>query len=168
MTGGLVSIYDPKRLQARVDVQLGDVGRIGVGTEAEVEADALPGKSFAGVVTRLQHEADILKNTLQVKVRIVDPDPLLRPEMLVRARFLASDPGEGATAAKVLVLVPSEAVRGDAVLVFDPTRGGRARRVPVKVLQSRDGWAEVEGPLGPGHKVVLDPVEDGEAVRGVP
>jgi multidrug efflux pump subunit AcrA (membrane-fusion protein) len=168
MTGGLVSIYDPARLQARVDVQLGQVGGIVPDTKVEVEADALPGRKFAGVVDRVQREADILKNTLQVKVRLTEPDPLLRPEMLVRARFLAPERVEGTPEAKVAVLVPTESVRDDAVFVFDPTRGGRARRVPVKVVRRADAWTEVEGPLGPGHKVVLDPVADGESVRGAP
>ena len=61
--------------------------------------------------------------------------------------------------------MPSESVRGDAVWVFDPRRGGRARRVPVQVV-GRDGdWTEVEGALGLSSKVILDPVEDGEKVR---
>ncbi|MHC5010528.1 MAG: efflux RND transporter periplasmic adaptor subunit [Planctomycetota bacterium] len=169
MTGGLVSLYDPAHLQARVDVQFADVGGIGAGSEVEILVAALPGRTFHGVVHRLQHEADILKNTLQVKVRITDPDPLLRPEMLARARFLPAEvpAGEDEPATEVQVSVPAEAVRGGAVFVWDPRGGGRARRVPVETLGTDpDGWTRVEGALGPSHKVILDPVEDGQAVRG--
>jgi hypothetical protein len=169
MSGALVSLYDPQRLQARVDVQLDQVGGIGAGTGVELAAAAVPGRTFHGEVIRLQREADILKNTLQVKVRITDPDPLLRPEMLVQARFLvAAQPGTG-TRPPARVLVPSAAVRGDSVFVYDPTGGGKATRVVVKVVgpaRGAEGFTEVEGPLGVGHKVILDPVEDGEAVRG--
>jgi multidrug efflux pump subunit AcrA (membrane-fusion protein) len=166
MVGGIAALYDPQRIQARVDIQFPDLGGIGKGTEAEITAPSLPGRRFRGEVLRLVREAIILKGSLQAKVRILDPDPALTPEMLCRVRFLLKE--EEAQGAPVVqrFRVPSEAVRGDAVFVLDPTKGGRARRVPVKVVQVVGGATEVEGALGLSQKVILDPVEDGERVRG--
>ena len=61
--------------------------------------------------------------------------------------------------------VPDGAVQNGAVFIYDPTSGGRARRVPVESLSSADGFTLVEGELGLSSKVILDPIEDGAKVR---
>jgi multidrug efflux pump subunit AcrA (membrane-fusion protein) len=161
--GALASIYDPARLQARVDVPLASMQGVRVGQDVELRSEVLGGRVTKGVVIRVQRESDLLKNTLQVKVRLVDPDPLLMPETLCRARFLAV-PGEQATTAPQLFLVPKAAVREGAVFVVDPT-GGRARRIPVESAGEEGGDAVVRGALSVTHRVILDPVEDGERVK---
>jgi multidrug efflux pump subunit AcrA (membrane-fusion protein) len=166
--GSLVAIYDPKRLQARIDVLLSSAGGVGVGQQAELFLEALPGKTFHGEVTRVVSEADPLKNTLQAKVRVIDPDPLMRPEMVVRARFLApkldavAAGGEAATTARLLV--PRRALRDGAVFVVDPRRGGRSRRVAVTKVAEEGDFVEVTGDLSATHRVILDAVGDGERI----
>jgi putative ABC transport system ATP-binding protein len=98
-------LYDPARLQVRVDVPLADAPKIGAGQPAEIAVEASPGKIFRGVLTRWVGEADIEKNTIQAKVSLRDPDSSIRPEMLARVRFLAlasanggAAPAKGATA----------------------------------------------------------------------
>ena len=49
----------------------------------------LPNLKFNGQVTRIVGEADLQRNSLQVKVRILKPDEKLRPEMLCRAKFFS-------------------------------------------------------------------------------
>jgi hypothetical protein len=168
--GGIALLYDPAHLQARVEVPVGDVGAVGLGTEVALEVDVAPGRSFRGTVLRLVGEANIQNNKLWVKVRLAESDPLLRPEMLVRAKFLAPkgkdpEPGTG----RPRLEVPSAALQGDAVFVFDPTRGGRARRVPVVRRGEAQGFVEVEGALGISNEVLLEPqgVEDGAKVRPI-
>ncbi len=168
MTGTLCSLYDPKKLAARVDVPFDDLPGIEPGTKVRIQAKALPGRSFNGVVDRLVREADITQAKLQIKVRVEDPDALLRPEMLATAKFLLQ--GGRPTASKgtvsARVLVPTEALRDDAIYLYDPTGGGKARRVAVTVLERGDEWTAVEGELGASSKVILDDVRDGEPVKG--
>jgi multidrug efflux pump subunit AcrA (membrane-fusion protein) len=102
-----------------------------------VVVEVLPDTTFRGEVLRVTHEADLQKNTLQVKVGVSDPSPLLRPEMLTRVKFLPGDPGGEARsdqrdAPVTTTLVPSGAIRerGGArdVLVVRNRRGsGRCR-----------------------------------------
>jgi multidrug efflux pump subunit AcrA (membrane-fusion protein) len=158
--GALVALYDPARLQARIDVPLASMEGLRAGQEVEVTSELLGRRVTKGVVLRVQRESDLLKNTLQVKVKLIDPDPLLRPETLCRARFL-TPPGEAATAAPQLFRVPGQAVRDEAVMILDPA-AGRARRVPVEVLGEEEGDAVVHGALSVTHKVILDPVADGD------
>jgi hypothetical protein len=146
-----------------------DLPALGVGTEAAVEVDAVRGRTLEGEVLRFVGEANIQNNKLWVKVRLVETDPLLRPEMLCRVKFLARAPADGDTPATRRLEVPTQALQGDAVFVFDPTRGGRARRVPVSRHGEHDGFTAVEGALGVSNEVILDPhgVEDGMKVKGV-
>ena len=87
----VVSLFDPRKLQVRVDVPLSDVQQIQIGQAVKLSSSAFGARSFDGVVTRITGEADIARNTLQVKVRILSPDDMMRPEMLFRAEFLSVD-----------------------------------------------------------------------------
>jgi multidrug efflux pump subunit AcrA (membrane-fusion protein) len=166
--GTILSLYEPNHLQARIDVPVGSVGGLGASRRVTMTAEALPGRTFHGVVTRVLSQADPLKNTLQVKVRIEDPDPLLKPEMLVRAQFLAVESASGPASASVRILVPKRAVRQGAVFVFDPTGGGRARRVPVTAGAADGDAIEVAGALGETQRVILDEVVEDERVEPMP
>ncbi len=171
----LLHLYDPEHLQVRVDVPLADAAGIFVGQRCEVIVEVLPDVTFAGDVTRITHEADLQKNTLQVKVRVFDPDPVLKPEMLTRVRFLTEggDPQRGA--AGPTLLVPAEclsrgAATGDArVWVVRDRRGrrGRSMPVPVVVLQDNGEWLSVQGDLAPGDLVAVagHGLRPGQAVR---
>ncbi len=160
---GIVALYDPKRLQARIDVPLASVGGVRVGQDVEVRSEVLGSKSVRGRVLRVQRESDLLKNTLQVKVRLIDPDPLLRPETLCRARFL-TPAGEEGTTGPTLFRVPRRALRDGAVYVL---AAGRARRVAVERAGEQGGDLLVRGPLSVTQRVILDPVGDGEAVKEI-
>ena len=89
----LIELYDPSQLQVRADVPLADAGRIAIGDRAEVTVEVLPDRTFRAEVIRVVHQADIAKNTVQAKVRIIDPDAALKPEMLARVKLFPQMPG---------------------------------------------------------------------------
>ncbi len=161
----IVHIYDPARLQARVDVPLADAAEIRVGQPAEVVVEILPDRVFRGEVTRITHQADLQKNTLQIKVRLIDPAPILKPEMLTRVKFLGSagDTGTAGAAADPAVLVPERAVletpAGHRVHAVRDRRAGKGRltAIPVTVVARADGWVSVRGDLRPGDLLAVDP-----------
>ncbi len=103
-------LYDTQRIQVRVDVPLADAAHIFIGQTCDIIVEILPDQTFKGEVIRIVHEADLQKNTLQAKVRIMNPSPLLRPEMLARVKFLPGDGGGSATAREESphALVPTE------------------------------------------------------------
>ncbi len=119
------TLYDPRSIRVRVDIPQGEVGKVGVGMQAEVLAESRPGRSYRGEVIRLVHKADIQKVTLQVHVRIADGDELVRPEMLVQVRFLAGGSGAGAQGATTnVVLVPARLLlEGNRMWVVDGATG---------------------------------------------
>ena len=161
----LIHLYDPENLQVRADIPLGVAAQVGVGQAAEIVVDLLPDQVFTGEVTRFLHKADIQKNTVEAKVRINDPSPLLKPEMLARVRILpVRNRQTGETERTVQrVFVPREAIVGTEgdpeVWVVDALQSGQgtADLLPVTLGTSEEsGWVElVEGVL-PGTKVILD------------
>jgi len=174
----LLHLYDPERIQVRVDVPLADASHVFVGQRCEVVVEVLPDRVFEGEVLRTTHEADLQKNTLEVKVKVLDPEPILRPEMLTRVKFLPPDGGAVGSAgdgAAARVLVPREAIdtRGGASRVWLVTnrRNGRGELSPraVEVVGGDGAWATVAGEVGPGALLAVglgDPRE-GEAVAFV-
>lgn len=168
-SGALVSIYDPTKLQVRVDVLFAKVSALGKGSRCTFTVDAIPGVTFNGEVDRFVHEADINQNALQVKVRVEDPDPRMRPEMLCRVSFETraqpAEPGRPPTAGLPAFRLPKQAVRDGHVMLFDPREGGRARRVPVEVLSTSESTSVVRGDIGLSSRVILEAVNNGERVE---
>ena len=165
---GIVVLYDPKKLRARIDVPIDSLSGIREGQAVEVTSDAIGNTIVHGVVQRLQHETDMLKNTLQVKIGLTDPPALLRPETLCRARFLApttsAEPGQTNTTSAWRV--PKAAVQDGRVFLFDP-KNSQAREVAVTVLGDDGDTVIVSGNLSPTHRVILEPVTNGEAIQEV-
>jgi len=87
MSAVIVELYNPNKLQARIDVPLNEAAALSVGQSVDMVSDLLPNRTFTGKVTRISGQADLQRNTLQAKVEILDPDLRLRPDMLVRAKF---------------------------------------------------------------------------------
>jgi multidrug efflux pump subunit AcrA (membrane-fusion protein) len=173
-----VLLYDPARLQVRADVPLADAAGIGVGRAAEIVVEVLPGRTFPGEVVRVVPEADIQKNTLQFKVRLLAGDPAIRPEMLAKVRFRAEAGAAGAPAAgggaTGRIFVPERLLRktehGDHVQAFVLDRGrGVALLRDLRLGPGREeGWVEVAAGLSPGDALLdADPgaLADGARVR---
>jgi multidrug efflux pump subunit AcrA (membrane-fusion protein) len=159
-------LYDPKRLQVRVDVPLADAAKVGVGQAAKVVVGVLPDKTFDGVITRVVNEADVQKNTLQVKVAITNPTAELKPEMLARVRFLApaSDPSGPTTRTAQLVFAPEELIKrmdgNTATVCVADAAGHRAVHREVKLGEARqDGWVSVVSGLNPGDLIIAKPMD---------
>jgi hypothetical protein len=108
------------------------------------------------------HEANLQKNTVEVKVEIEDPVPLLKPEMLARVRFLAESAGTGS---RQRILVPerllgaTEGARTSLWVVEErDAERGVARLRPVELGETRvDGWREVTVGLRAGDWLISAP-----------
>ena len=170
----VVRLYDPQRLQVRVDIPLVDAAKVGVGQPAEVIVDVLPDRVFQGHVTRMVHEADVQKNTLQVKVAIENPSPEIMPETLARARFL-SNPGVEASAAGTTaqrLFVPKAAVLEAAGVSFvwlADQVDQVARRRPVTLGRARlEDWVAISAGVQPGDRLIVNAPADlveGQRIR---
>jgi hypothetical protein len=115
--------------------------------------------TIQGLVLRATSQANIQKNTLEVKVAIVDPPPAIRPEMLVTATFLALEqPGDKlASKQQERLLVPRQLIEsdGDAKTVWIADANGLARRKSLKLGNAgTDELVEVLEGLSPTDRLI--------------
>lgn len=155
-----VRLYDPGKLQVRVDVPLADAAKVGVGQRAKIVVGVLPDRTFDGEVTRVVHEADIQKNTLQVKVAISDPTIDLKPEMLARVRFLSTGNAGPTTKQAQLVFAPQDLLRkeGDRTTAWVAAGGVAERRTIQPGTATQDGWVSISSGLHPGDQLIAGDV----------
>lgn len=170
----IAHIYDPSKLQVRVDVPLADASQVFKGQRCEIVVEVLPDKVFEGEVLIVTHEADLQKNTLQIKVRVIDPDPVLRPEMLTRVKFLperaTTQTQESVSrAVRVPARVLDTSGNNDRVWIVTERENGRGVLRPVSVARvtESDGWVTLSGDLQPGAIIAAEPgkCSAGERVR---
>jgi RND family efflux transporter MFP subunit len=149
-------LYDPKQLQVRVDVPLADAAKVGVGQKAKIVVGVLPDRTFDGQITRVVHEADIQKNTLQVKVAIENPTMELKPEMLARVRFLSTGNAGATTKQAQLVFAPENLIHkeGDRVTAWVAASGFAEQRTVELGTSRQDGWISIASGLQPGDQLI--------------
>jgi RND family efflux transporter MFP subunit len=155
--GAVVTMADMDTLEVEADVSESSLAKISVGQPVEVQLDAFPALRLAGVVARMVPTVDRSKATLMVKVRFVDRDPRVLPDMSARVAFLSRPlmPGEQ----QPLVAIPSSALarrdgRQLAFVVID----GKLREVPVTAGRRVGELVAVSG-VALGQQVVLGPGE---------
>ncbi|MBX3395999.1 MAG: efflux RND transporter periplasmic adaptor subunit [Phycisphaerae bacterium] len=124
--GTVARLYDPASLQVRAEIPIADAAKVRIGDRAQITTEALPDKKLRGTVTRILHEANIQRNTVQVKIALHDPDPNLKPDMPARVRLhpAAATP---------------EGTGSDAQGKLSATQPGLRRLVPATVLFDRQG-----------------------------
>ncbi len=159
----VAELYDPARLQIRVDVALADVARLAVGQRARITCEALGQRELDGTVIRLDGMADVARNTLQAKVALAVSDPVLRPEMLCRVQFLSASGGgpSGVGALRLVrLLLPVSLVGGVSDgehQLWTVDHENRAQRVRVRLGGKRGELIEVLDGLTAGAWVIRDP-----------
>ena len=161
-SSAVVGLYDPKRLQVRVDVRLEDVPQVQIGQPAQIETAALP-DAIDGEVISVTTQADIQKNTLQVKVAVNNAPAVIKPEMLAKVTFLAPPSpvvAEASSESPLRMFVPQTLVRsseGEASIWVANLTSGLAERKTIEVGRGATdgGLVEVVNGLVPTDKLIV-------------
>ena len=163
----IVELYQPDKMQARIDVPLNEAAGLAVGQKVELTTDLLNDLIMEGTVTRITGEADIARNTLQVKVAITNPDDRLRPEMLVRAKFYplqtekSEQPEKSETEERLILYAPTEALfdlNEQSAKAWVVTPEGTAERRNLTLGNSeKDDHREVREGLRSGERLIFPP-----------
>ena len=85
----VVTIADMHSLQVEADVSESNLGLIKSGQPCEIQLDAIPDTRFEGVVHMIVPTADRSKASVMVKIRFLQPDPRILPEMSAKVAFLS-------------------------------------------------------------------------------
>lgn len=164
--GAVVTLADMSTLEVEADVSESSVARIQPGQPCEIQLDAFPEVRLRGEVSRLVPTVDRAKATVMTKVRFVDRDSRVLPEMSAKVAFLSAPVPPERRQPLTVVNPEAVATRGDQRVVF-LVEGDAVRQTPVQVGERLGESVAVSG-VKTGQKVVLRPppeLRDGATVK---
>ncbi|UNK57442.1 efflux RND transporter periplasmic adaptor subunit [Pseudoxanthomonas daejeonensis] len=139
-------IVDDSRLEATLNVPERELATMKPGQPVLLQVDALPGRTFEGVVDRVAPVVDAGSGTFRVISTFTGGDTL-QPGMFGRIRIDYDQRPDALVVPRVALLDDGE----PAVFVI---REGKAARVPVKVGYVDGEWIEVREGVKTGDQVV--------------
>jgi HlyD family secretion protein len=175
--GYVVSLADLNDLEVELDIAQNDFAKLHAQQHGAVTTDAFPDRKYDGFIKEISPEANRQKATVQIKVKISQPDSYLRPEMNASVAFAAEEKSAkknagagnpanpGDSAARPVVMVPAAALRDGSVFVL---LDGKALRRAVKTGATSTQGVQVEQGLVGGEDLILNPppgLKDGDKVR---
>ena len=165
--GAVVTMADMTTLEVEADIAESNLTALHAGQPCEIQLDALPDAHLRGEVDMIVPTVDRTKATVLAKVRFIDRDERVLPDMSARVSFLsrAIDAAEqhARTVVPVAAVVERDGhevvfrVEGDQVAMLTLTAGARLGEL-----------REVGELVQPGDKLVLRPtaaLSDGARVR---
>ncbi len=167
------SIADMEALRVEVDVSELDIARLRDNMPCQITPEAYKNRRYSGHIMWIDPGANYSKATVQVKVRIDDPDDYLRVEGSAQVVFLLEAPSSAPAASQpAAVWVPVSAVQvqpgagqGRVFRVID----GRLRATTVALGRTSSGQVEILSGLAEGDSIAadnLDKLTDGMKPAG--
>jgi len=163
----VVTIADMSSLQVEADVSESNLKYAKLGQPCEIQLDALPETRFRGQVHMIVPTADRSKASVMIKVKFLDNDSRILPEMSARVALLErpltaeeEKPRTAVNPAAIIINGNKKAVfliREDHVMESAVSTGGRL-----------GDMVEVVNGLKAGDRVVLNPpdrLKDGDRVK---
>jgi HlyD family secretion protein len=165
----VVDLADLTDLQIELDISQVDFARLKMGQKAEIIPEAFPNLRFAGFIAEIAPEANRAKATVQIKVKVENPNEHLRPEMNARVNFLSDKSAVSGTTSVARVLVPKAAIvkKENASFVF-VVKGSKVEQRTIRTGdESGDAYFVLEGLSGNETVAVAgaDKLRDGDRVK---
>src|SRR5512136_63707 len=163
----VVTIADMNSLEVEADVSESNLSQIRLGQPCEIQLDALPEARFRGAIHMIVPTADRSKATVMVKVRFLDKDSRILPEMSAKVAFL-SRPVTGEEKKPRIALNQSAVVNRKNLKAVFVVRGNRVVETPVSLGGPIGDMVEVLQGVKVGDQVVLnhsDRLKNGSKIR---
>jgi RND family efflux transporter MFP subunit len=152
----VVTIADMSSLEVEADVSESNLSQIRIGQPCEIQLDALPELRFRGEIHMIVPTADRSKATVMVKVRFLDKNSRILPEISAKVAFL-SRPTTGEEKKPRTALNKAALVnRKDRKVVF-LVKGDRVVETPVSLGSPIGDMIEVLEGVKVGDQIVLNP-----------
>lgn len=156
----VVTLADMGSLQVEADVSESNITNVSIRQNVEITLDAYPERRYRGVVDKIVPTADRTKATVMTKVRFLERDERVLPEMGAKVHFLREAPVDTSTASVARLSVDERAVImvGDRENVF-VLDGNVVSLRPIRTGERFGTMIEVREGLASGEKVVINPPE---------
>jgi len=164
----VVTIADMDSLQVQADVSESNLPRVKIGQPCEILLDALPDRRLRGEVHTVVPTGDRSKAAVMVKVRFVDRDSRILPEMSAKVSFLSRPITKMDQRPRTAVGRRALVSREGQTFVFR-VQGDRALLTAVIVGNPMGDLVELIDGVKAGDQVVLDPpagLKNGARIKG--
>ncbi|HYK20414.1 MAG TPA: efflux RND transporter periplasmic adaptor subunit [Pyrinomonadaceae bacterium] len=165
----VVDLADLTDLQIELDISQADFARLKMGQRAEIIPEAFPNLRYTGFIEEIAPEANRAKSTVQVKVKVENPNEQLRPEMNARVNFLSDKPASNQAQSVARVLVPKQAiVRRDNFAFVFVVKGNRVEQRTIRPGEEiGDAYYVLDGLSGNESVAIagVDKLRDGDRVK---
>ncbi|MHB8520860.1 MAG: efflux RND transporter periplasmic adaptor subunit [Limisphaerales bacterium] len=145
----LLTLADFSRVRVQVPVPEPEVPHIVNGLPVKVTVEELPGRAFAGTVTRFANALDDATKTMLAEIEIPNPQEALRPGMYATVELVVERKADA-----LKVPVDALVIEKIKTSVFT-VAGGKAKKVPVKIGFNDGTAAEILDGLKPDEPVIL-------------
>lgn len=159
--GAVVNMADMSTLEVEADVSESSLFKVAIGQPCEIQLDALPDLRLRGLVASRVPSVDRSKATVTFKVRFVENNPDVLPDMSAKVAFLSRELHDDER-------TPRIGVNPDALVTMDGKRAafvvvdGKAELRPLVLGDKMGDLVVVKSGLKVGDKVILKP---GERIR---
>lgn len=163
----VVTLADLNSLMVEADVAESNLDKVSQGQPCEIALDAIPDRRFRGEVHMIVPTADRAKATVLTKVKFLETDPRILPEMSAKVAFLSRPLKAGEERPRLLVAQKALVTRNGRVVAL-LVDGRQVKEVPVTVGESLGDLVEITAGLKEGDRVVLNPpasLKKGDRVR---
>ena len=144
----LFHISDRSQVMVVARIYEEDVGKIRLGQEARIHLLSYPQQVLAGKTTFISPQLNPLNRTVDVWIRLPNPQGILKPNMFARASVILQRNSTALT-------VPNAAIieaNGEKFVFL--REGNKYHRVEVGIGTSNDEYTEITAGLVPGDEVV--------------
>ena len=162
----VVTMADMGTLEVEADVSESSLAKVSIGQPCEIQLDALPQTRLRGQVANMVPSVDRSKATVTFKIRLVEHDERVLPEMSAKVAFLSRElrPDERQ---------PRLALNPAALAGSPPTQAwvladGKLQRRKVLTGTRLGDYLEIRSGLKLGERVVMHPstgLKDGASAR---
>lgn len=154
----VVTLADMESLQVEADVSEANLGKVRVGQPCEIILDALPDSRFRGELHTIVPTADRSKGSVMVKVRFIDKDKRILPEMSAKVAFLERPVQQGGGKPHVALPPAAVATRDDKSVVF-VVAGDKVVQRPVTLGPRVGDMVEVVSGVKAGERIAVKPLD---------
>ena len=158
----IIRIVDNSRLEATLNVPERDLTTLREGLPVRMQVDALPGRTFQGVVDRIAPVVDAGSGTFRVVCTFDPDDGVLQPGMFARIGI------DYDTRAAALAIPRSALLEDEGEAAVFVVRDGKAVRTTIATGYVDGAFVEVRDGLEAGDRVVTAgkvALRDGSAVQ---
>jgi RND family efflux transporter MFP subunit len=162
----VVTIADMHSLQVEADVSESNLGLIKSGQPCEIQLDAIPDTRFEGVVHMIVPTADRSKASVMVKIRFLQPDPRILPEMSAKVAFLSRPVKEAEQQRRTAVHHLALVKRGKQQALFI-LQDDHVKETVVLTGETFGDMIEILSGAKAGDRVVMKPdqLKDGAKIK---